>query len=66
MVLFRREKSEAEVGRYVWGRTGISVLDTADGTVYFVEKMQDNDSAILEVHTTAGFIWRKKNKINDL
>lgn len=63
--LFRQKEEPSEVGRYVWGRSGLTVLDTTDGTVYVVDGLTDK-LTLTEIHTPTGLAWRRKHEVLDL
>ena len=63
----RAEAPKNEVGRYAWGRNGTAVLDTVDGTVYYLEGIGANkdEVPIVEVGLPVGTAWRKRGRIKD-
>ena len=60
--LFRQRDDKPEIGRYAWGHDGLTVLDTTDGTIYWVDKVDGDDVSVLQIHAPSGFSWRSKRK----
>jgi hypothetical protein len=55
-----KEKETSEIGRYAWGPDYMNILDTADGTVYMIEKIEDNKLTILQSHLPTGILTNRK------
>ena len=61
MFLFlRKEEEPNEIGRYAWSQSGLSVLDTADGTIYVVEEICDKHLTIVMTHLPTGLLTSRK------
>lgn len=67
LLLFRQKDKACEnckeIGRYVWSNNSsdyVKILDTTDGTVYMIEKIEGNKLTILQSHLPTGVLTNRK------